>query len=230
MSAAPSSGAWRPAMPFDFLLQAEDADRPPGYRATCDPDRLATASSTDSSHCAQSWPGSHIIKSMLTLSNPAARAASTACLAAVGGMQPAQPLQFLISKRLHAEAETIDTRFTKLFQQLQVTVSGLASSVISASASRSSDLRLSSTIASISAGVSSDGVPPPKYSVSANRGRRRPCSVRKRPTHLLQQRVHEARFQRFVEQPSIEVAVIADGAAERDVDVQTGDWGLGIRD
>jgi hypothetical protein len=47
---------------------------------------------------------------------------------------------------------------------------------------------------------------------------------------LLQQGCDKPRFQRFVEQTSIEVAVIADGAAERDVDVKPRDWGLGIRD
>jgi hypothetical protein len=48
--------------------------------------------------------------------------------------------------------------------------------------------------------------------------------------YLAQQCLDELRLQAFVEQTTIEVAVIADGAAKRDVDIKTRDWGLGIRD
>ena len=77
----------------------------------------------------------------------------------------------------------------------------------------------------ISSGVRSDGVPPPKYKVSGMRGEG--CGVTR---DLLQQAPTKRAFRCFVEQSSIEVAVVADGTAERDVNVQTRDWGLGIGD
>ena len=69
-------------------------------------------------------------------------------------------------------------------------------------------------IAAISAGSSSDGVPPPKKIVSARRRRRR-CAA-----NLAQQRRDVLLLQRRVEQAAIEVAVVADRGAERDVDVE----------
>ena len=69
------------------------------------------------------------------LSKPA-RARHGECLGgARRGVQPAEPLQFVVPERLHAEAETIDAgRRESPSSRSGVTVSGLASSVISASA------------------------------------------------------------------------------------------------
>ena len=54
---------------------AEDADTPRGCRAKGDPASTRNRRRRPtSSHCATSCPGSHIMRSMLTLSNPAARA------------------------------------------------------------------------------------------------------------------------------------------------------------
>ena len=52
--------------------------------------------------------GSHIIRSRLTLSKPAARASAERRARAVGAVQARQPPQLVVAKRLHAEAEAID--------------------------------------------------------------------------------------------------------------------------
>ena len=63
-----------------------------------------------------------------------------------------------------------------------------------------------------SAAVSKDGVPPPKKIESA--GHRLAARL-----YLQAHGVHVARLERFVEQPPVEVAVVADRAAEGDVNV-----------
>ena len=84
-------------------------------------------------------------------------------------------------------------------------------------------------IRAISAGSSSDGVPPPKKIVSAGCGP--PCTPARRlpdlgfrlrlPGDLRDQRLDVARLQGGVEQPAVEVAVVADGGTEGDVNVET---------
>ena len=74
----------------------------------------------------------------------------------------AQPPQFLVPERLDAEADAVDARGTVRGQAAVVTVSGIASIVISASGSTAKASRHAAMSAPISAGSSSDGVPPPK--------------------------------------------------------------------
>ena len=64
--------------------------------------------STDASHCCDVLPGSHIIRSRLTLSNPAARAISTASLRPRDEWSRPSRCKFVIAERLHAEAQAID--------------------------------------------------------------------------------------------------------------------------
>ena len=55
--------------------------------------------------------------------------------------------------------------------EFAVTLSGLASSVTSASGERQNESRTASTMAPTSVGVSSDGVPPPKKTDATGRSR-----------------------------------------------------------
>jgi hypothetical protein len=50
--------------------------------------------------------------------------------------------------------------------------------------------------------------------------RRDPCRPSRLPLQLSEQRIHIARFLARVEQPSIEIAVVADGRTERDVKIK----------
>ena len=59
-------------------------------------DAHQSANRPDASHCSTRCSGSHIIRSRLTLSKPACRAARRRSRARVGGMQPAQAPQFLV--------------------------------------------------------------------------------------------------------------------------------------
>jgi hypothetical protein len=88
----------------------------------------------------------------------------------------------------------------------------LASSVISASAVSSNDSRQAWMMAAISSGSSIDGVPPPKKMVSAGVPRARSGSRGTPP--------RRTRPSAPLEQAAVEVAVVADGGAERDVDVE----------
>ncbi len=56
------------------------------------------------------------MRSMLTLSNPAARASPTTSHGTLGRVHPPETFQFVIPKRLDPEAQTIDTGCAKLFQ------------------------------------------------------------------------------------------------------------------
>ena len=71
--------------------------------------RRAPPSSTEPSHCSKSWPGSHIIKSRLTLSNPAAACQPHRFARPLGRVEAARAVQFGIAKRLDTEAQAIDT-------------------------------------------------------------------------------------------------------------------------
>jgi hypothetical protein len=84
--------------------------------------------------------GSHIMRSSERLSKPAARA--SAPRRRPGSRSGAgEAAQFVVAERLHAEAETVDTGCAKPVRRSTVPPSGLASSVISASAVRSNDSR-----------------------------------------------------------------------------------------
>ena len=72
-------------------LSAARSDRPRADRATDARGRARSAASTDSSHSSRRWPGSHIIRSRLMLSNPARRASSVCRPRARGAVQARQP-------------------------------------------------------------------------------------------------------------------------------------------
>ena len=76
-------------------------------------------------------------------------------------------------------------------------------------------------IDAISSGSSNDGVPPPKKIVSALQ------AVAGAGRDLRRERGDVARLQRLVVQAAVEIAVIADRRAERDVDVEA-EVGSGI--
>ena len=99
-----------------FPVSTEGADTPPACTARGGRGRRGQRSSMDASHCGTSWPGSHIIRSMLTLSNPAARAIATASTARRAEWRRPRRAQLGVTKRLNAEAQTIDTGAAKLFQ------------------------------------------------------------------------------------------------------------------
>jgi hypothetical protein len=54
--------------------------------------------------------------------------------------------------------------------------------------------------------------------------------MREERPDLSSDRIDEAVLQALIKQPTIEVAVVADGAAKRDVNVHPRDWGVAIRD
>ena len=156
--------------------------------------------------------GSHIMRSRLTLSNPAARASSTAARA--------RSAEWIRPSRRSSDSRNDCTpklmRLTpasrKPAMRAAVEVSGLVSSVISASRATSKVSRHAVTSRAISAGSSSDGVPPPKKIVSAAPpARRSDLALERRDVPVLQP---------GLEQPAVEVAVVADGTAERDVQVE----------
>ena len=102
------------------------------------------------------------------MSNPAARASAHGLARAIGRMDPPEPLEFGVAERLHAEADAVDAGVAEPLPSGQAsTVSGLVSSVISASRLTSKRLAARRDQAADSAGSSSDGVPPPKKIVSA---------------------------------------------------------------
>ena len=108
-------------------------------------------------------PGSHIIRSRLTLSKPAARASPTARARAIGAVQARQAAQFVVAERLDAEAQPIDAGVAeRRAAAARSTVSGFASSVTSQPAAIVERASHAAMIRAISAGSSSDGVPPPK--------------------------------------------------------------------
>ena len=106
--------------------------------------------------------GSHNIRSRLTLSMPAARVASSAARArAASWMRPRRR-----NSSSRNDCTPMLTRFTPADRYAviasTVTVSGLASSVTSASGESANAERQVSMRLPISSGDSSDGVPPPK--------------------------------------------------------------------
>ena len=70
--------------------------------------RTSIKASTDASHSSTRCCGSHIIRSRLTLSNPAASCGGHGAAGRVRGVKTSEPLQFLVAKRLDTEADTID--------------------------------------------------------------------------------------------------------------------------
>ena len=131
--------------------------------------RARSRASTDSQPVVDAAaPGSHIIRSRLTLSKPAARASRDRGARAIGAVQARQPAQLVVAERLHAEAEAVDAGRAVGGEPRSVTVSGLASSVTSRSAASVERRRAGGDDARRSpSGSSSDGVPPPKKIVSA---------------------------------------------------------------
>ena len=130
-------------------------------------------------------------------------------------MDPPEPPQFLLAKRLHAEAHPIDTGLAELFHPLERRRLRVGFERDFGRQDRARTIRGRRAISRpISAGSSSDGVPPPKKMVSTGE----PSAAR---AHLALQGLEVAVLQPRFEESPIEVAVIADGRTKRDVNVKT---------
>ena len=152
--------------------------------------------------------GSHIIRSRLMLSKPAARASPTAATARSAVMDASEPAQLGIPKRLDAEADAIDTGRPKTFHPLGGRRFGVG---------LEGDLRAAASVEGVAtggnqtgdlAGSRSDGVPPRR------RWCRRPRPRAPAAANLRLERLDIALLQPGVEETAVEVAVVADGALQ----------------
>ena len=129
-------------------------------------------------------------------------------------MQPREPSQLIVAERLHAEAEAVDARVAKSGETLDRDRFRIR---------LESDLDIVADVEGIPAGVDD------ARDLAGLQKRRRPAAEVNRvgcfplalSRDLTHERVDVARFQRRVKETTIEVAVIANGRAERDVEVET---------
>src|SRR5687768_9076084 len=128
-------------------------------------------------------------------------------------MEPAEPPQLRLAKRLDAEADAIDTGFAKTFQALAGDRLGIGFE---------RDFGVGGDVERPSAGAKEAA---DLLGVEERRG---PAAEKDRVgrlslarcLHLARQRADVPVLQRGIEQPAVEVAVVADRAAERNVEVE----------
>src|SRR5919198_1200161 len=135
-------------------------------------------------------------------------------------MNAPQPFQLIVLERLHTEAETIDTRGAKTFQLFAIDRLGVRLErhfpIGRNREPRRARVDDGADLVRIEerrrAAAEKDGI---GLTIPRQRLRRGRRSV-----NLFEQRREITRLQRFVVEPSIEVAVVADCGTEGDVDVQ----------
>ena len=147
------------------------------------------------------------------LSNPASRASATARPRPIGRVQPAQPLQLGVPKRLDTETHAVDARRSKPVHSLDVRRLGIG---------LERDFGVRFDLERLRGRRRSAGQSPAARGATASRRRNRRC----RPARRDRPAGFPARGQRHtgpsgrVEQAAVEIAVVADGRTERNVEVE----------
>ena len=204
----------RPARARHLFLERRVRDRARADTATRDPGRPRSAASTLSDQLPIDCSGSHIIRSRLMLSNPAARASANA--APARSAECSRPSRFNSASRNDWTPKL--TRLTPAARNPSILwtfeVSGLVSRVTSASRRYPE-------------GVAAGLDQPANFRRLEERRRAAPeidgihGLAAPAGANLALERRDVAILEAALEQPAVEIAVVADGRAERDVEVES---------